>query len=190
MNTTTATIDTNKIDAGEWGNGYRTDTIDIDDAASELVHANATDWLEGVDTNGNDQGVLDWMADIVAESIRDAAAAGKTWASLDALADDMNATSIPADIPASVSVADDRRRTDRCDLRRAHLFEIAERHGSRASRSPDAASLGLSAPPGRPTERPACLDDPDWLHSGTLPELAETAGVSESTRCARRAVRE
>lgn len=68
--------------------------------------------------------------------------------------------------------------------------EIAERHGlTRQQINRRRAALGLSGDAGRPTQRPARLDDAEWLRSGTLDELAADAGVSVSTVSrARRAV--
>lgn len=60
--------------------------------------------------------------------------------------------------------------------------EIAARHGiTRRQVNRRRADLGLSGSPGRPVERPPHLDDPDWLWSASLPELADAAGVSVST---------
>ena len=61
--------------------------------------------------------------------------------------------------------------------------EIAERLGvsERHVRRLVAAADLSNDMPGRPSTRPECVDDPAWLWSGSLEELAADAGVSVST---------
>ena len=100
------TIDLDHIDARAWAPSSGTERFyGLDRAADELVALNPGDWVDDVGLTEDDivddvnqrNHLIDWVGSQIAERIRRLAADGRTWATLDELADEMNATRFDAE---------------------------------------------------------------------------------------------